>query len=583
MVVRGRASLFDFLASLKLAVFVLTGMSVALAVGTVIYTNQGEQAAREAIYDAWWFDALNLLLALNVLFAALKRWPWKRRHIGFVTVHAGIIIILVGAFISRRFGVEGQLQLAEGESGHELVQPRDLLRVQVPAWGLEYEIKADWPRGPLGGPPWRFRLKGLDAELVVEQRLSHAFPTLRVESGGSVYNPAIRYRLAGPMAGNLDGWLVAQDNEQRRADLGPLTLTFTTDPHEAGGEAKGIRGRLRVSLPGGEEDVFDVDHLLREHGRDAAPAAIAGSSWAVRIIQYLPHAVVDDGTLTTRSEEPLNPFVRVHLLSPAGAVEEHLVFANFPDFATLHGRTDQGSGATLRYLFDASRSGTNHAKIVLDETGQIQLVLPNAAPQTMALGRPQALPWAGLSLTIEELVFNARTRDEWVKAPGGQGMPVIRATLRHEGEQASEWLVWGRPPVGLAAGGLFVRAAFESRRQDLGFAVRLLNFENPKYGGTTMAARYYSEVEVIDDMLPGGRAKHTIAMNEPLDHRGFRVFQSGFHEPPNGPQISVFSVARDPGTPVVYTGCIVLVAGIALIFWLPSARMRSPVPVEHVS
>ena len=58
-------------------------------------------------------------------------------------------------------------------------------------------------------------------------------------------------------------------------------------------------------------------------------------------------------------------------------------------------------------------------------------------------------------------------------------------------------------------------------------------------------------------------------MNEPLDYRGYKIYQSSYEEGKDGaPTFSIFSVGKDPGMPVKYAGSILLVSGIALMFWL---------------
>ena len=79
---------------------------------------------------------------------------WKRRHIGFITVHAGLIMLIAGGFWSFFGRVEGHVALSEGESSnvleldHEVIEIADV-RPGTPA------VRAPAPRGPallnLGG------------------------------------------------------------------------------------------------------------------------------------------------------------------------------------------------------------------------------------------------------------------------------------------------------------------------------------------------------------------------------------------------------------------------------------------------
>jgi len=108
----------EFLASLRLAVVLLTLLIFVLAVATFIETSYGAAAARFSVYRAWWFTLLGGLLAINVLCAAVVRFPWKKHQTGFVMTHAGIIILLAGSLWTARQGIDAQLSIYEGMIGH---------------------------------------------------------------------------------------------------------------------------------------------------------------------------------------------------------------------------------------------------------------------------------------------------------------------------------------------------------------------------------------------------------------------------------------------------------------------------------
>jgi len=68
---------------------------------------------------------------------------------------------------------------------------------------------------------------------------------------------------------------------------------------------------------------------------------------------------------------------------------------------------------------------------------------------------------------------------------------------------------------------------------------------------------------------------HTISMNEPLTHREFTFYQSSYnrHRDPrtmeeDGQFQSVFQVATDPGRRVKYAGCVLVVLGAFVQFYM---------------
>ena len=46
----------------------------------------------------------------------ILRWPWKLQQLGFIIPHIGLIVLLVGCFLSRHYGMEATLSVFEGES-----------------------------------------------------------------------------------------------------------------------------------------------------------------------------------------------------------------------------------------------------------------------------------------------------------------------------------------------------------------------------------------------------------------------------------------------------------------------------------
>jgi cytochrome c-type biogenesis protein CcsB len=111
------------LGSLKLAVGLLAAILVALAVGTVIESMNGTEAARGAVYAALWFRALLGLLCVNVAASILERWPWGRWRVGFLLTHGSLLVILAGGLVTELAGLDGHLAIWEGESGSTIALP----------------------------------------------------------------------------------------------------------------------------------------------------------------------------------------------------------------------------------------------------------------------------------------------------------------------------------------------------------------------------------------------------------------------------------------------------------------------------
>jgi hypothetical protein len=131
------------------------------------------------------------------------------------------------------------------------------------------------------------------------------------------------------------------------------------------------------------------------------------------------------------------------------------------------------------------------------------------------------------------------------------------------GRSASEWLVWTEARSLDFAGGR-ATVAYRSPQLQVPFKVTLVRFNSDKYPGSNMPATFESWVRVEDPER--GVSEHHISMNNPLHYRGYIFFQASFVE--GQPMMSIFSVARAPGLPLVYAGVGLIGLGVAWMFYL---------------
>ena len=117
---------------MRLAVVLLSLGAAVLAWATFsIERNWGTPATHFAVYGSWWFGLLLGLLAVNVFASAAIRFPWKRYQTGFVLIHSGILVLLLGALLSKMYGVGGQLWVVEGRRSNRAYEERKIIRLAV--------------------------------------------------------------------------------------------------------------------------------------------------------------------------------------------------------------------------------------------------------------------------------------------------------------------------------------------------------------------------------------------------------------------------------------------------------------------
>ena len=122
----------------------------------------------------------------------------------------------------------------------------------------------------------------------------------------------------------------------------------------------------------------------------------------------------------------------------------------------------------------------------------------------------------------------------------------------------------------ITAGGMEISLAFGSKSYEMPFSLKLNDFIAEKYPGTEKGyAAFKSKVSVYD---PGdSNFDYDVFMNNVLDHKGYRFFQSAFDPDEKG---TILSVSHDFwGTWVTYIGYFTLYLGLLGILFSKKTRI----------
>jgi hypothetical protein len=129
--VRFSLGVYEFAASLQLAVVLIFLLAFVLAAATFVESQFGTRAVQFCVYGTWWFSALCSLLAVNIFCAASIRFPWKRHQTGFVITHVGLLTLLFGCLLSRLGGIDAQMPILEGAANSRAIEDRSLIHLTV--------------------------------------------------------------------------------------------------------------------------------------------------------------------------------------------------------------------------------------------------------------------------------------------------------------------------------------------------------------------------------------------------------------------------------------------------------------------
>lgn len=79
------------------------------------------------LYSSFLFKSLLAGFFVNILLAAVRRYPFKKRHVGFLLTHAGLLLIITALFIKATWGVQATLPLDRDKPAHIAYCPEELV------------------------------------------------------------------------------------------------------------------------------------------------------------------------------------------------------------------------------------------------------------------------------------------------------------------------------------------------------------------------------------------------------------------------------------------------------------------------
>ena len=597
-----KSQTFKFFSSLKLAVISILLLALVLTVATFVESLYGTRAVHVLVYGTPWFAGVLFLLGLNVLCAALSRFPWKKSQTGFVLTHLGIIILLIGSFVTQKFGVDATMPVTESAQENEVILNDLILTLTDEAQNVRKEFSV----------PESYREKNTDVltinfdgnnQIVLDRFIPRAIPERKLVPSPipGFGNPALRVELFNSRF-KLEETLFAQHpTNPSEINLGPAVVTFQTLRSEAElnrfltQKSEVIKTNSQGYLVArfrGKEYRFSISELQRGF------VSFAGGQYEISIDDYFPYAVVENNRLVNRSQEPVNPAVHLTVRragsSDLESSEKHTIFANFPEFATLHG--GQRKKATLGFAFrlEIPKNKNQELAFVGNKRGRLAFAQNEDGSKLfyrtqgkdgavtskgeILTGKDTATGWMDLQFKVQDWFPNSVERSfprsiEFISGSGDNYLSAIHLneTGRDIASSTSKnspgwWLFEGQGRlVNIAGREIFIQ--YTKRKLVLPFYIFLEKFKIGTDPGTTKAASYESDV-IVKDPTSGVDRRANISMNEPLKYGGYTFYQASYSMEEGKPPVSVFAVNFDPGRQIKYWGSLIMCLGILVMFYM---------------
>jgi hypothetical protein len=574
------------LGSLRFALFLLATIAIACAVATFFESSFNTKLAQTYIYKSPFFVGWLVVLCINLFAVTITRWPWQKKHAGFIITHYGIILLLTGAVIGMKLGFEGNVTLhKERPPATAITTFQNVLQVDNPAKGSSYVIPFDAEtarpseRKPvtLAIPESDFKLvvDGFSGNLVRKQTLAasestDARPGVAITFSSAMMNQSIPVPLSltpgqsrqHDFFGLAGITLLDALPERKPKPAFETQVVFSkfapiAQPHE--GVATGVTIRLSedgstitIATPDGASGTWRCEESIGK------PLLVGDATVTVR--EYWPDFKFVDGRPTTASNQPNNPAILVQISGPAhdpAGGRPLLELAPSPDGAAVN---YQLSRQDMIYGGGSAKQGDSIPLGWADWSASFDAILPR-------------------STVVSETVDGGDAA-----TPEEERVPGFRARLRAPdgAEGPAQWVEAGQPVI-LSVGNAAIRLGYGFRLRPIPFSIRLLNFEVPRYEGTDTPANFISTIEFRDTKT--GLTKEDVAkMNHPASWPGglianltgwnYKFSQARWD--PRDLDETTLQVLFDPGWILKWTGSLAICIGIATMFYIRPRKEMTP-------
>jgi len=560
-----------WLGSLQLALILLATIAIACAAATIAEAEFSTKIAQVYIYKAPWFLVWLAVLCINLFAVTLTRWPWEKKHAGFVITHYGIITLLFGAMVGIQTGFEGNVTLHKDKGPvRKITVNRSIIQVESPNDSALYVMPFDAATSrPSEQRPRVFEVPQTNLQIIADGFSDNLIKEEKLVPSDSG-SPGVLLRFTSSRMGqNLELPMVLEGTAPQERDFfGLARVVFQAElpppkPPRAA-ETQMVFGRFAPVVQGATQ-ASGIRVLLSADGKKItlAPPESASATYLreevmksplqvggalVTVEEYWPDFEMVGGRPVTKSDQPNNPAALVRIQMPSDVVED-----TKPVLVAAPGEGGIG------YQFQ--RGGATYAS------------------GTAKVGDSFATGWADWQVEVLGFYPQSAVRSTMQPGPplpkGETGVPGFQARLISPEKKDAEtcWVASG-DITSLTDGQNVVRLGYGLELRPLPFAMRLLNFEVPRYEGTETPSNFIATVEFKEDGT-GLTKTGTARMNHPASFPGtvfanFTGINYKFSQAEWNPRDlgeTTLQVLYDPGWLLKWVGSLAICIGITIMFY----------------
>lgn len=520
-----------FFGNMKFAVIIIMLFAISLGYGTFMESYHGTEYANRLIYKSLWFMGIQFGMFLSILFATLIRLPPKKHLYGFYVIHAGLIIIFIGSFITYQSGVDGTITLTPNLPARNIQLSDDELKIQFPSKGKEVTVNLPYTafQKDLGYEYEGIVLKNF---LPFSENKQDWVP-VKVEDPSQASS---RYRIYTPNFGEFVTLsLHPQSDFNNTQQMGPLNVHY---------------------MPASLSKCF---------GQNTPDGLIIWNGETTGCISPTPKEIKKKKNVTGQEMiEVTFDGVRVQFLPQMSPLP-------------LDDKMNLSENSPYRIFSKKLFEKSPHLFLFGKHAAFFDREAKKWSTANFDIGEEISLPWMGFKIKLLDHRTDAYPTmlPQYVKPVQENGQVIKGQTKAIEvsiGDQTF-WVKSGEP-ISFNQNG--ERIIFDLGKKSLLLPYELVldQFKMDTDPGTNNPASYESFITLFRGNA--GSSKHHVFMNNPLKFENFTFYQASYFQTNEGPFGSVLSVNFDPGRFWKYLGSLLLVLGSIWHFVLRKKPVVKP-------
>ncbi len=160
--------------------------AAACAIATFIENDYGTETAWAVVYGTRWFEILMVLLSINLIGNIFRFKLYKKDKIPALLFHAGFLVILLGAAITRYIGFEGMMHIREGATSNQISTSNSYIQVDATKDGKQFHDEQKILISKISSNDFtvRFDVDGKEAVVSYKQYIPNAVEKVVADENG---------------------------------------------------------------------------------------------------------------------------------------------------------------------------------------------------------------------------------------------------------------------------------------------------------------------------------------------------------------------------------------------------------------